>query len=32
MNNFLELFQEYLAEFGDPLAALDAANSASASN
>ena len=32
MNNFLELFQEYLAEFGDPQAALDAANSASGSN
>lgn len=32
MNNFLDLFQEYLAEFGDPQAALEAANSASGSN
>jgi len=30
--NFLDLFQEYLAEFGDPQAALEAANSASGSN
>ena len=32
MNNFLDLFQEYLAEFGDPQAALEAANAASGSN